>query len=219
MNKLQTYWLKIKEYFNNPANSNEKNKVVLGLTVLCAIILLLFIGSLINVKKTASPVAQLPTPTPTNHTVLAFTPAMQFGYTQISTTANTNEYDLPIFIQSGENNISGVQLHLNYDPKIFTNVSVKPGDYLKNANTPLINNIDTKKGEINYAVGILPKTQPSQGSGVFATLILHLNPTFQVTDKPITTVIGFLPGTAIGDQAYHYTSLQAAYGETITITK
>lgn len=63
----------------------------------------------------------------------------------------TNEYLIPITINTGENLVTTVQLELGFDPKILTNININPADFFENP-AILIHQIDLKNGRISYAL-------------------------------------------------------------------
>lgn len=73
---------------------------------------------------------------------------------------------IPIAIDTGENSVSAVELHLTYDPKLLAGVSILPGGFFSN---PIIMNkiIDQAKGTIIMTVGSLA---PNQGAGTLASI-------------------------------------------------
>ena len=99
-------------------------------------------------------------------------------------------YSVPINI-TGENKVTAVQLEMQYDPEVLTNVEVAPGSFFKNP-TILLNQIDEKTGRISYAFGINPADQGVMGQGVIATLSFQAK-----TQAPVQTQIMFLPKTLV----------------------
>ena len=117
---------------------------------------------------------------------------LSFGQPTASSSSVTNlAYSLPITITTGKNKVTAVQLELQYDPKVLTNVVVAPGLFFKNP-VVLLNQIDVKTGRISYAFGISPQEQGVIGQATVATL------TFEATSKnPQETGILFLPKTLV----------------------
>jgi hypothetical protein len=74
--------------------------------------------------------------------------------------------EVPIEIDTGENAVSAVELHLTYDPKLLTGVLVKPGTFYTN---PMIikKTINTTTGTIEFVLGSM---KPQQGSGPLVTI-------------------------------------------------
>ena len=77
-----------------------------------------------------------------------------------------NSLEIPIAIDTGGNTVSIVELHLTYDAKLLTGVSIQPGSFFSD---PMIieKTIDTTSGTIVIALGSL---KPRQGTGAVVTL-------------------------------------------------
>lgn len=101
-------------------------------------------------------------------------------------------YSLPINITTGNNKVTAVQLEMQYDPLLLTNVTVTPGVFFQNPEI-LLNQVDVKTGRITYAFGIsLLAEQGVIGTGTVATL------NFSVNTKALEkTAIIFLPKTLV----------------------
>ena len=85
------------------------------------------------------------------------------------TSSPSAAYSIPINIETLKNKVTAVQLEMQYDPKVLTNVVVTPGSFFKNP-VILLNQIDAKTGRISYAFGINPTDQAVAGNGIVATL-------------------------------------------------
>lgn len=127
-----------------------------------------------------------------------------------SSTASLN-YTLPINITTGNNKVTAVQLEMQYDPKILTNVSVTPGSFFKNP-VVLLNQIDAKTGRISYAFGISPAEQGVVGNAVAAILIFKTS-----TTAPEQTAILFLPKTLVTAEGITQSVLKSATPINITV--
>jgi hypothetical protein len=79
---------------------------------------------------------------------------------------SANLLEVPIVIDTGENAVSAVELHLSYDPALLSGVSVKPGPFYT---TPMIikKTIDGTNGTIIFVLGSI---KPQQGAGVLVTI-------------------------------------------------
>ena len=102
------------------------------------------------------------TPSVPANTSLAFAPA-------VVTTSPGQQGTLDVTMDTSDNAVTAVQLELQYDPKVVTNVKVKEGGLFKNP-VVLINKNDAQTGRVTYAFGILPNNDPVQGKGVVATI-------------------------------------------------
>ena len=90
-----------------------------------------------------------------------------------------------------KNKVTAVQLELQYDSKVLSNVSVVPGSFFNNPNI-LLNQIDAKTGRISYAFGVGLEEKGLAGQGIVATLTFETNA--GITQQ---TRISFLPKTLV----------------------
>lgn len=135
----------------------------------------------------------LPTETfPTPKIALEQT-TLAFGEPVIAASSSSSKlkYSLPINITTGTNSVTAIQLELQYNPAVLTNVSVIPGTFFNNP-VPIFNEIDAKTGRISYAFGISPADNGVKGSGIAATLTFETN-----AGIPQQTTISFLPKTLV----------------------
>lgn len=131
---------------------------------------------------------------PVAQTTLSFgNPSIATSSSPLRQPADLN-YSLPISISTGKNKVTAVQLELQYDPNILTNVAVVPDSFFATPDV-LLNKIDTKTGRISYAFGVGLTGQAVAGKGTVA----HL--TFSVKAKTSErTAIIFLPKTLVTAQ-------------------
>ncbi len=116
---------------------------------------------------------------------------LSFGVPVASSSGINVNYSVPVKIETGKNKVTAVQLELQFDPKVLTNVAVTPGVFLKNP-TELLNQIDAKTGRISYAFGIGLTDQSVMGKGIVATLTFVAK-----VGTPQQTSILFLPKTLV----------------------
>lgn len=130
----------------------------------------------------------VPTKEPVEQTTLSF------GIPVIATSSSavTLNYSLPVNIETGKNKVTAVQLELQYDPRILTNVAVVPGPFFANSDV-LLNQIDTETGRISYAFGIGLTDSGVTGKGIVANLTFSV----RATTTPEKTAIIFLPKTLV----------------------
>lgn len=101
-----------------------------------------------------------------------------------------NSLEIPIAIDTGENTVSVVELHLAYDSKLLTGVSIQPGNFFSN---PMIieKSIDAAKGTI---VMTLSSLTPRQGTGplvtISATAVQKTSMTIHIDPKTKVAAIG-----------------------------
>jgi len=76
---------------------------------------------------------------------------------------------LDVQINTGKNQLTGVQLEIAYDPELLTNILITPGSFFPTHNI-LLNNIDRETGRISYAIVIPPTSKPISGTGIVAKI-------------------------------------------------
>lgn len=143
-------------------------------------------------------------PPPTKIAVIIPEPIAQttllFGEPSIATSSSVSviNYSIPINIATGKNKVTAVQLELQYDPKILTNVAVIPGSFFKDPQI-LINKIDVKTGRISFAFGVGLKDTGSMGKDTVATISFSVRTAFDTAKVGIAqqTAIFFLPKTFV----------------------
>jgi hypothetical protein len=151
-------------------------------------------------QPTAPKAVQKPTATvkqPAEQTVLSFeNPSIA-----TSSSVSVLNYSLPVNISTGENRVTAVQLELQYDPNILTNIEVVPGSFFANPQI-FLDQIDIKAGRISYALGIEQNEKATTGSGTVANI------TFSVRSRmPEKTAIIFLPKTLVTAEGIKGTAL------------
>jgi len=118
---------------------------------------------------------------------------LSFGSPFIATSSSaiTLNYSLPVNINTFKNKVTAVQLELQYDPAILTNVKVASGSFFPNPEV-LLSQIDTNTGRISYAFDAGLTGKGIAGNGVVANL------TFSVKANILQkTAIIFLPKTLV----------------------
>lgn len=118
---------------------------------------------------------------------------LSFGTPSIATSSSATilNYSVPINISTGKNKVTAVQLELQYDPLVLTNVAIVPSSFFANPQT-LLSQIDTKTGRVSYAFGAGLKDPGAIGTGSIANL------TFSVkTNTSNKTGIIYLPKTLV----------------------
>ena len=161
------------------------------LFLIFALFLIAFTLLIVAIYQPQAPKTTQVTPTPVKKIISQS--ALSFGSPSLdaSSSASTPTYSYPVNISTGENKVTAVQLELQYDPKIMTDVKVIPGPFFKNPDT-LLNQIDAATGRISYALSVGLTAQGITGTGTVANI------TFSVKDKTAEKVaIIFLPKTLI----------------------
>lgn len=175
---------------------------------LALIVVLLFItGGLVYLAVREEQPSQIatvaPTPTPNPaHAVLSFVP-------ETSSTSAIQTVD--VVVESNQNHLTGAQLNIAFDPKVLSNVTIKPGTYFTNP-TVLFTTVDKVNGQISYVLGIGANGQEASGSGTVATISYTLLPTASPSTK-----LSFLPKTEVTQQGVLGSVLKRSTGLTIQI--
>lgn len=98
-------------------------------------------------------------------------------------------YETDVNIDSKDNQITGVDLELTFDPKVLTKVDIKPGSFIPNA-VVLNREVDPIKGTISLTIGTSQRSRGVKGTGAIAVI------SFSKTGSAETT-IQFLPNTLV----------------------
>ncbi|SRR5258706_9211524 len=157
-------------------------------TLALIVVLVIITGALLVVALSSSqhtqsptPVASAPTPTSSPaHTTLAIS--------QSAAVTGTKNQSLDVLVDTNGDRSTGVQLELQYDPNVVTNVSVTPGAFYADP-FELLKNIDKKNGRITYAIAIKPNGTAQSGKGVVAIVHYDLVPGVSANQVAFT----FLP--------------------------
>jgi hypothetical protein len=164
-----------------PAVASETNKpfiphhtlILIGVLSLITIILLALAFN-IGLPNANKPTAQKPVK------VLKTTLSI------LKPVVSASIYTSDITLTTERKSVTAVQIELTYDPKVLTNVDIKPGSFFSNP-TSLSKKIDTIKGRVTYILGIGLGQNPVNGNGTVA--ILSFTPLL----KSGITTIAFLP--------------------------
>lgn len=106
-------------------------------------------------------------------------------------TATTSPSSLDVLIDTGNNETTGVQLELGYDPKIIEIIDIKPASFYPGA-LVLYKKIDTANKKVLLTLGVSSSANAKKGNGTVTTI------TFNVLDKTKNqTEITFLTDTIV----------------------
>lgn len=183
-------------------------------TLLLIIVLLFITGGLLFLAirqeqptRLTSIVPPSPTPSPA-HSVLSLVP---------STSSTSAIQSVGIVVDSHENQLTGAQINIAYDPKILSNVTIKQGTYFTNP-TILLNTVDSVNGRISYVIAIGPSSKETTGSGTVATISYQLLAAHSTNPQQATTTkLTFLPKTEVTQQGVLGSVLKTTKDLTITI--
>lgn len=121
--------------------------------------------------------------------------------------ANFGNYTTSVNIDSGQNKVTAVQLEISYDPKVLTNVDIKPGPFIQNP-IVLLKKVDQANGRISLALGIPLGQKGIAGTGTVAVISFN-----QTATAKGSTVINFLPKTAVTAQGIAQSVLKTSTGK------
>lgn len=176
-------------------NSIKKNKLnktwllVAGLVILTVILLVVSLTS-----KNFSPLRS------TSKNV-----KVDFAHTSLVVSEDVRQtsngkYETDVIINTNEDEISGAQIELSFDPKSLTNLDITPGTFI-NSPAILLKTVDLKTGVIRYAIAIKPGDKMVKGTGTLATI------SFNKVGSSATS-INFLPQSQVSTTSHNQSLLK-----------
>lgn len=129
-------------------------------------------------------------------------PATTLALTSDNTSPQVGEsVTVNIEINTGENQIPGVELYLSFDASKLEAQAVSPGTFFSNPQA-IGPNIDNVTGTIYYVLWILPGSTPKQGQGTLATVVFSTKNvgSAQVSFDSSKTVVGAVGETGGGGE-------------------
>ena len=121
-----------------------------------------------------------------------------------SASSSGSAQSVNVMVDSGANTVTGVQLELSFDPKLITNVTLTPGEFITNP-VELLKNIDYANGRVSYVLGIPIGSEGVQGTGTVAKLSYR-----EVGAQGETVSIKFLPKTLVASEGFSASALKEA---------
>lgn len=188
-------------------------KKTIGLLASLIVITAVLLIAALNSKSTApvnSPdqtdkTVQQPTKANVAHSVLSLSPNPAY-------LDSANKGSIDVMINTDTNEVTAVQLELQYDPKAITNVQVQVGDFFSDP-ISLINTNDKTSGRITYALGISPAQQPVKGEGVVAKVTF----TKVASSTLAETELALLPSSLVTSSGIDDSVLKSATGANILL--
>ena len=162
---------------------SKKTLFLIFALFLITVVLLMMAFYQPQASKTAQTTPTVPEKIAAQTTLLLGTPILA------TSSSVLNLYSLPVEITTGENKTTAVQLELQYDPEVLTDVNVIPGPFFGNADV-LLNQIDTKTGRISYAISVNLAAQGISGKGTVA----YITFSSKINTQKETAIL-FLPKT------------------------
>lgn len=154
---------------------------------------------------------QKPTPEPlpvTNITPNPIQTTLTISSTPVAG-STPSAYTTDVIVNTGQNNITSVQLELSYDPKVLTNVDIETGSFFINPVIAL-KTIDKVNGRITYAIS------PGDGVGVLGQGILA-KISFKTLKKNVSATIDFLPKTQVNAEETTQSVLKSTIGASFNL--
>lgn len=113
-----------------------------------------------------------PTEKPVGNTTLRLSPNPV--YPTIGTNSATT---VTVEIDTGVDRVTGVQLEIAYNPRVLTNMEIKPGDFFSNPTVLPVGGINTKTGRITFAVvpSKIGESRTGKGTVAILTFIPSIN--------------------------------------------
>src|SRR3989344_838832 len=159
--------------------------------------ILLFLAVTENKKSGAPTITPVPTKKPVEKTAKVFFNPQNIDLSS-GTASPTSTVDL--LIDTGNQEIVGVQIEAQYDPKSLANLKLTPAldlaSFFGSSAIVLFNDVNQTTGRISYAVAISPKVQTKKGIGKIATVSFSKafsaegTTTVSFLDKTIVTILG-----------------------------
>lgn len=174
---------------NLPKESSSKLKInktlllVTGLVILTGVLLAISLYS-----KGSSPIQEIIKNAEENN----FAKTSLVLSEEVRKSSASGVYELDVNIDSDDNEVTGVQLELSYDPKVLGKVDIKPGSFLLSP-VVILKKIDTTSGRITYMLGNQLGEPGVKGKGTIAVISFS-----KTGDKE--TSIDFLPQTLVTAQ-------------------
>lgn len=163
-------------------------KTTIFIAILAVVTAVLVVLAISN-EQTPNRTTKNATPTPT--AVIPKTTNITFLPTKIDASGG-QPVTVDILADTNSDQISGIQLELQYDSKLLTNVKISTPDNslfgTSNKYSVLFSEVNPALGRISYAAAIQPTQSPVSGLGKIATIIF----------QKVTQTGTFLPQTTIG---------------------
>lgn len=167
-------------------------------TLILIAFLIVLTGIFVYLAVSQSQPKQMPVVTkmtPTVKPVPAYTTLMLSPSTL---SLSSNSGSLAVMIDTGKgsktNAVTAIQMELQYDPKMITNVILTPGTFIPGA-AVLVNTTDKLTGRMTYALAIPPSGDGTSGVGTVATIQFQ-----SLLPKGKSTQFSLLPTTLVTAQ-------------------
>lgn len=183
--------------------SYKKLLIVIFVVLIILSIIILFVFTRESKNNQASI-----TPTPTINKNATSTLKLSPNPALVSTGSGT----IQVVLTPNNNKVTAVQLEILFNPQVVNITEVNKGTLAQNP-IVLLNNIDSQKGLITYALGIAPNQSPITQSGTIAEI------SFTLIDQDKQAVLSFAPTTQITAVGENGSVLKSSSGTEIRIVE
>jgi hypothetical protein len=192
----------------------SKKTLALILSLLAVTVILLVIA-LSPTAITRHPFLNVSRPTPTPN--MAFS-TLSFSPNPVTLDAS-GAGEVDVILDTQTNEVSGVQLEMQYDSKALTNVSITSGPFFPDSISLFPKPVDASTGRIHYLLGMsyAGGSKPIHGSGVVAHIFFHRNPAAPASST--STTIRTLDETKLTQLRVKDSVLKTKENVTILLTK
>lgn len=191
--------------------SKKTLALIAGLTVLTLVLVVLALNTNPATQPTnqqpGATATEVPSPTVPAHTVINLAP------NPVPMESGTATVDVQI--DTSDNQVTGAQFDLTYDPDVLNFSSIKQGTFF-NPSLIIKNDVDRVNGRITYIIGLTPAgTQnPKTGIGTVATVTFTRKSTAPTTG---TTPLG-LENVMVSAKGIAPSVLKEATGTVVSLT-
>ena len=189
--------------------SKKTLALIAGLTVLTLVLVVLALNTNPNLSQVNQPneTSEQPTPTVPAHTVINLAP------NPVTLQGGTATVD--VLIDTSDNQVTGAQFDVVYDPEVLTFRTIEQGTFFTNS-LILIEPTGTPDGRVTYAIGLTPAgiQNPKSGTGTVATITFTRRPTAPRTG---TTPLG-LENVMVSAKGLAPSVLKEATGTVVSLT-
>lgn len=164
----------------------RKNYLALVALVFVIVIVLIVTINLGTPKKTTVTPSVMPEPTVVTEIAPQANTVMFLSPNPVDLT-NSPQGSVDVVLDSNDNDVTGVQIELQYDPQAITNVSIVPGTFFKQS-LELLKKVDSTKGKVIYLLGNSFSQPPVRGKGVVAKVSFQKVSGTSMKETPLTVL-------------------------------
>lgn len=178
--------------------------LIVGLVLVTIILFIIALRTGQDAGKTGDGTTMQPSPTPHVVSVLMLDP-------NPVAVVSGKQGEVNVILTPSYNKVTAVQLEIQYDPLMVSDVEVEPGPLFPNA-VVLINTNDVETGTITYAFGISPSQKPVVTAGLVAKLTFTARGVIGKQSQIIIQPTSLVTAQGVADSV-----LSSATGTTVVI--